>query len=127
LSGFNTKHLSTITIYQFTGKKINLELIANPDRLNGFLQPMLTETIIHMVQDTMRPIELLGKILIEGYHADIQTNSYGTILIVKPQQILSYLAGAMIRKAGFKFKGCYSEANGRTVLLFFKDIASSTG
>lgn len=72
-------------------------------------------------------MELLGKILIEGYHADIQTNPYGTLLIVKPQQILSYLVGTMIRKAGFRFKGCYCEANGRTVLLFFKDIVSSTG
>jgi hypothetical protein len=80
-----------------------------------------------MIQDTMRPMELLGKILIEGYHANIQTNLYGTFLIVKPQQILSYLVGTMIRKAGFRFKGCYCEANGRTVLLFFKDIVSSTG
>ena len=74
----------------------------------------------------MRPIELLGKILIEGYNADIQSRPYGTLLIVKPQQILSNLVGGMIRNAGFKFKGCYSEANGRTVLLFLKEIVSSS-
>ena len=92
-----------------------------------FYNKIYQKRSIHMIQETMRPIELLGKILIEGYHADIQTNPYGTILIVKPQQFLSNLVGAMIRKAGFKFKGCYSEANGRIVLLFFKDIVSSSG
>ena len=69
----------------------------------------------------MRPIELLGKILIEGYHADIQTSPYGMLLIVKPQQILSNFVGGMIRNAGFRFRGCYSEANGRAVLLFLKE------
>jgi hypothetical protein len=74
----------------------------------------------------MRPIELLGKILIEGYHADIQTSPDGILLIVKPQQILSNLVGGMIRNAGFKFRSCYSEANGRTVLLFLKEKANSS-
>ena len=68
----------------------------------------------------MRPIELLGKILIEGYHADIQTSPYGILLIVKPQQILSNLVGGMIRNAGFRFRSCYSEANGRTVRTIFE-------
>ena len=66
----------------------------------------------------MRPMELLAKILIEGYHADIQTSPYGILLIVKPQDILSNLVGGMIRNAGFKFRGCYSETNGQTVLIF---------
>jgi hypothetical protein len=34
-----------VTQYQLTGKKINLELIANPDRLNGFLRPKLSKTM----------------------------------------------------------------------------------
>ena len=68
----------------------------------------------------MRPIELLGKILIEGYHADIQTSPYGILLIVKPQQILSNLVGGMIRNAGFRFRSCYSEANGQTVPTIFE-------
>jgi hypothetical protein len=69
----------------------------------------------------MRPMDLLGRILIEGYHADIQTSQYGTLLIVKPQQTLSSLAGNMIRNAGFRFRGCYSETNGQTVLIFLKE------
>jgi hypothetical protein len=69
----------------------------------------------------LRPIEILGKILRHGHHAEIYNKSYGDILVVKPEHGLSLAMGALIRNAGYKFCYCYSESNsGRSVIVFLR-------
>ena len=69
----------------------------------------------------MRTIDLLGKILIEGYQAEIRNKPHGLFLIVKPEHRLSGFVGNMIRNEGFKFRYCYNEDSGKTVVIFYKD------
>jgi hypothetical protein len=69
----------------------------------------------------MRTLDLLGKILSNGYHAEIKDTSYGLLLILKADHPLSSFVGGMIRNDGFKFKYCYNESSGKLVIIFFKD------
>lgn len=69
----------------------------------------------------MRPLELLGRILAQGYHAEMKNMSNGLLLAVKLQHPLSRFVGQMIRNEGFKFKYSYNEKNGRSVIIFYKD------
>jgi hypothetical protein len=73
----------------------------------------------------MRPLELLGKILAEGYHAEIKDISNGLLLIIKPQHPLSRFVGQLIKNEGFKFRYSYNEKNGNAVMIFYKNIDST--
>lgn len=67
----------------------------------------------------MRTIDLLGKILGQGCHAEILENTAaGLLLVVKAENRLTSSVGTMIRNEGFRFRYCYSETNGKTVIIF---------
>ena len=68
----------------------------------------------------MRPFELLGRILAEGYHAEIKDISNGLMLVVKPEHPLSRLVGNIIMNEGFRFRYSYNEGNGISVMIFYK-------
>jgi hypothetical protein len=68
----------------------------------------------------MRPLELIGKLLIYGCYAEMQRTSSGTLLVVKPQEMLSRVLAQIICKEGFCFKYCYSQENA-VVLVFLKN------
>jgi hypothetical protein len=69
----------------------------------------------------MRTLDLLGRILTNGYHAEIRAMSYGLLLILKTDHSLSRLVGGMIRNDGFRFRYCYNEPTGKSVIIFLKD------
>ena len=72
--------------------------------------------------EMMRPLELLGKILAEGYHAEIKDITNGLLLIVKPQYPLSQFVGQLIKNEGFKFRYSYNEDTGNSVMIFYKNM-----
>ena len=69
----------------------------------------------------MRPIDLLGKILSNGYNAEIQNKPYGSLLVVRNKSILSNSVGNLIRRGGYRFKYCYDDINGESVFIFTKN------
>lgn len=74
----------------------------------------------------MRPVELLGTILALGYHAEMREASHGSLLTVKPRHPLSRAAGQIINNEGFKFSYSFSEEDGRSVLIFYKNSFSKS-
>lgn len=70
----------------------------------------------------MRSIYLLGKILSNGYNAEIMTKPYGSVLIVRNKSILSNSIAVLIKKGGYRFNYCYSDTNGESVFIFIKYI-----
>jgi len=68
----------------------------------------------------LRAIDLLGKILSNGYNAEIQSMPYGSLLVVRNKSILSYSVGNLIRRGGYRFKYCYDDTNGESVFIFTK-------
>jgi len=68
----------------------------------------------------LRPIDLLGKILSNGYNAEIQSKPYGSLLVLRNKSILSYSVGSLIRRGGYSFKYCYDDTNGESVFIFTK-------
>jgi hypothetical protein len=61
----------------------------------------------------MRKLDLLGKILGQGCHAEILESNRLTISV-----------GAMIRNEGFRLRYCYSETDGKTVIIFSKSSSN---
>ncbi len=73
----------------------------------------------------MRKLDLLGKILGQGCHAEIlESNSSGLLLVVKAENRLTSFVGTMIRNEGFRFRYCYSETDGKTVIIFSKSSSN---
>jgi hypothetical protein len=68
----------------------------------------------------MRSIYLLGKILSNGYNAEILPKSYGSLLVVRNKSILSNSIASLIKQGGYRFKYCYKNINGESVVIFTK-------